>query len=174
MMSSASESTHLAGSSDRQGGDLLGYRWVLAGRVQGVGFRPFIYRLAQTFGICGYAQNQSGQVVVVGEGPALLLRQFWEPLVSMLDDASQSVGRRAADFHASLAHGLLAQARAVRSERGAVDIGLCGGVFQNRLLTEQAIDLLRDDGFAVHLAEQLPCNDGGLAFGQLIEAGVRQ
>ncbi|MGE5651751.1 MAG: carbamoyltransferase HypF [Bacillota bacterium] len=98
----------------------------------------------------------------------------WEPLVGALTDATQSAARRAACFHNSLAHGLLAQARAVRRETGVRHVGLCGGVFQNRLLGEQAVSLLEDDGFEVRMPERLPCNDGALSFGQLVEAGSGQ
>lgn len=98
----------------------------------------------------------------------------WAPLVVFLTDAAISVKLRAATFHATLAHGLLAQAQAVRQESGIDHVGLCGGVFQNRLLTEQAVELLRAAGFDVFLPQRLPCNDGALAFGQLVEAGARQ
>jgi hydrogenase maturation protein HypF len=98
----------------------------------------------------------------------------WGPLVTPLSDAGRPAGERAAMFHASLAHGLLGQARAVREETGLRHVGLTGGVFQNRRLTEQARGLLTADGFDVRLAERLPCNDAGLSFGQLVEAGARQ
>ena len=98
----------------------------------------------------------------------------WRPLVAPLADPARPAGDRAAMFHASLAHGLLAQARAVRAEHGAVHVGFAGGVFQNRRLTEDALALLEADGFGVRLAQQLPCNDAALAFGQLVEAGARQ
>lgn len=98
----------------------------------------------------------------------------WEPLVAVLADAMLPVRLRSAIFHTSLAHGLLTQAQAVRGDVGVHHVGLCGGVFQNRLLTEQAVALLRADGFEVHLPQRLPCNDAALAFGQLVEAGARQ
>lgn len=97
----------------------------------------------------------------------------WEPLIAFLSDAARPPARRAACFHSSLACGLLAQAIAVRAETGVRHIGLCGGVFQNRLLTEQVVALLEDEGFDVRLPERLPCNDGALSFGQLVEAGKR-
>ena len=98
----------------------------------------------------------------------------WRPLVAPLAGPARPAGDRAALFHASLAHGLLAQARAVRAEHGPVHVGFAGGVFQNRRLTEEALALLEADGFGVRLAQQLPCNDAALAFGQLVEAGARQ
>jgi hydrogenase maturation protein HypF len=47
---------------------------------------------------------------------------------------------------------------------------LTGGVFQNKLLAELSVAQLTAAGFDVHLTERLPCNDGGIALGQLVEA----
>ena len=49
-------------------------------------------------------------------------------------------------------------------------VGLTGGVFQNKLLAELAMQQLAAAGFEAYLPQQAPCNDGGLALGQLIEA----
>jgi hydrogenase maturation protein HypF len=46
-------------------------------------------------------------------------------------------------------------------------------VFQNRLLSEQASRALDGCGFRVLLAVQLPCNDGGLSFGQVADFAGR-
>lgn len=95
----------------------------------------------------------------------------WVPLLPGLTDNNLDMSRRAANFHSSLAHGILSQACVIRKEHGDFTVGLTGGVFQNRLLTEQAIVLLNNNGFDVRIAEQIPCNDAGLCFGQIIEAG---
>ena len=96
----------------------------------------------------------------------------WGPLLELLQDAGQSASFRAATFHATLAELLLAQARAVRAERGVCRIGLGGGVFQNRVLCERVMSRAEQEGFSVHMPEQLPCNDAALSFGQIIEAGA--
>ncbi len=49
-------------------------RIVLTGHVQGVGFRPFVYRIAQELGLNGWVQNQLGQVGVHVEGPPEAVR----------------------------------------------------------------------------------------------------
>ncbi|MEW5943569.1 MAG: carbamoyltransferase HypF [Pseudomonadota bacterium] len=99
-------------------------------------------------------------------------RSDWAPLLPLLLDESLAAAARAATFHASLAQALLEQARAVRAETGVNGIGLSGGVFQNRLLTEQTIATLEADGFSVYLPERLPYNDAGLSFGQIVEAAA--
>lgn len=102
-----------------------------------------------------------------------VLRSDWEPLLELLLDERRCRSERAEIFHASLAAVILDQARQVRAAQGVEVVGLCGGVFQNRVLTELAVDMLRDNGFVVHLPRQVPCNDGGLCVGQLAEIAAR-
>ena len=45
-------------------------RLLLTGRVQGVGFRPFVYRLAHELALDGFVRNLRGDVEVVLHGPA--------------------------------------------------------------------------------------------------------
>ncbi|NLD72033.1 MAG: carbamoyltransferase HypF [Chloroflexi bacterium] len=45
------------------------YRIDVGGVVQGVGFRPFVYRLAGGLGLSGWVQNHSGGVTIEAEGP---------------------------------------------------------------------------------------------------------
>ena len=50
---------------------------LVSGRVQGIGFREFVRRSAERFGVCGYAKNLvSGDVEVVAEGNKLALDEF--------------------------------------------------------------------------------------------------
>ena len=46
------------------------------GVVQGVGFRPFVHRLAQRFDLAGWVRNDSGAVVIALEGPAERIQEF--------------------------------------------------------------------------------------------------
>jgi hydrogenase maturation protein HypF len=93
----------------------------------------------------------------------------WSPLLPMLMDQDQSVASRAACFHASLADALLGQALLLRRQSGIEDVGLTGGVFQNRLLAESAKSLLQGEGFKVHFPRHVPVNDAGVCLGQVIE-----
>jgi hydrogenase maturation protein HypF len=98
----------------------------------------------------------------------------WAPLVPMLLDLSRSPGQRAVAFHASLARALVDQASAIRAACGDVAVGLAGGVFQNRRLSEAVLRALAQAGFRACLPEKFPCNDAGLSFGQVIEAAARE
>ena len=46
------------------------------GVVQGVGFRPFVYRLAQEEGLAGFIGNDTGGVTIEIEGPADRIESF--------------------------------------------------------------------------------------------------
>ncbi len=48
----------------------------VTGVVQGVGFRPFVHRLAIRHGITGSVRNVGGEVEIVAEGPPAALDQF--------------------------------------------------------------------------------------------------
>jgi hydrogenase maturation protein HypF len=98
-----------------------------------------------------------------------LPRIDWEPLLGWCSDARRSVSARASAVHLALADAICRVAVAERERSGAAIAGLTGGVFQNRLLAELAASGLEQRGFRVLLPERVPCNDGGLAYGQVAE-----
>jgi hydrogenase maturation protein HypF len=99
-------------------------------------------------------------------------RSDWAPLLEEMLDDREPVAFRAARFHASLAQALCDQALAIRRDSGMNRVGLGGGVFQNRVLTEQALSLLNDAGFEVLIPVSLPTNDAAICFGQIVEASA--
>ncbi len=52
----------------------------ITGAVQGVGFRPFVYRLARSLGLTGFVMNNSQGVVVEVEGSERALAEFRQRL----------------------------------------------------------------------------------------------
>jgi acylphosphatase len=53
------------------------YRYVVSGRVQGVGYRYFVLRQADVLGVSGFALNRAdGSVEVVAEGTDAALGDF--------------------------------------------------------------------------------------------------
>jgi hydrogenase maturation protein HypF len=99
-----------------------------------------------------------------------LLRADWSPLLPMLRDEEREPAERAGVFHETMAQSLVDQALEIRQRTPFDAVGLSGGVFQNRLLTERAVQLLKAADMDVRLHEHIPANDGGLCFGQVIEA----
>ena len=57
-------------------------KWVLGGRVQGVGFRPFVYRTAQRCGVRGWVRNSAGAVEIMAQGEPERLNRFGRALVA--------------------------------------------------------------------------------------------
>jgi hydrogenase maturation protein HypF len=78
-----------------------------------------------------------------------------------------------ARFHRALAEAT-ATACELEAERAGTDlVVLSGGVFQNRLLLEQSVAILRDRRLRVLFPTRLPPNDGGIAYGQVAVAAAR-
>jgi hydrogenase maturation protein HypF len=60
----------------------------------------------------------------------------------------------------------------IRNKTGIGEVALTGGVFQNRILTERALGLLRDENFKVYYNISVSPGDGGIALGQSYIAGL--
>ncbi len=63
------------------GGTRVRTRARVTGTVQGVGFRPFVYRLAHELGLAGYVLNDERGVLLEVEGPAVAVEEFMGRLV---------------------------------------------------------------------------------------------
>jgi hydrogenase maturation protein HypF len=96
-------------------------------------------------------------------------RSDWMPLLARLKNDVIPLADRARCFHESMATVLLQQALQIRATHGDFSVGLSGVVFQNKLLSERVIELLVQHGFRCYLSQQIPVNDAGLCFGQIIE-----
>ncbi|HUT40782.1 MAG TPA: carbamoyltransferase HypF [Gammaproteobacteria bacterium] len=95
----------------------------------------------------------------------------WAPLLPLLLDSARTVAARSGIFHASLGAAIMQQARQARELHGVTRVGLSGGVFQNRKLTELVCRQLQADGFSADVPVLIPLNDAGLCYGQVIEFG---
>ena len=94
----------------------------------------------------------------------------WQPLIPVMANEQLAVATRAAIFHNSLVEAIRSLANHAWEAHGIQRVGLTGGVFQNRRLAEAAVEHLERDGFQTALPEQIPVNDAGISFGQIIEA----
>ncbi|HBF35897.1 MAG TPA: carbamoyltransferase HypF [Firmicutes bacterium] len=81
-------------------------------------------------------------------------------------------------FHRTMAALIGEMVEKIYAQTGYKQVVLSGGVFQNRLLLDLAVEILHNEGFEVFLPEQIPLNDGGIALGQawlgnlMIERGI--
>ncbi len=91
-------------------------------------------------------------------------------------DAANGIpaGRISMRFHRALAALLVDAANIHRQETGCNIVALSGGCFQNELLLELSVSALSQAGFAVHINRMVPCNDGGISFGQAAIAAALQ
>ena len=71
-----------------------------------------------------------------------------------------------AKFHNTLAKIILDICKKLKKETKINKVALSGGVFQNSVLLEKAVKLLKNAGFEVFTNSQVPSNDGGISLGQ--------
>lgn len=112
------------GESDR-----TRYRIAVKGTVQGVGFRPFIYNLAQSLGLKGFVLNDARGVVVEVEGAAAKTAEF----LTALSQRPPLLARVTAIEHEELAPAgyyrfeiLHSAADAAKEALIPPDVALCG------------------------------------------------
>jgi hydrogenase maturation protein HypF len=84
-----------------------------------------------------------------------------------LGTRAEAIQRCAARFHLGLAQAAAELAAAAAQGSSCRQVALSGGCFQNRLLLEATIAALRQRGLSPFWGEAVPCNDGGLAVGQV-------
>ncbi len=60
---------------------MVARRFVIAGQVQGVGYRPFVYRLAHALGVRGWVRNTAGQVEILAHAAPGILDRFRARLI---------------------------------------------------------------------------------------------
>jgi hydrogenase maturation protein HypF len=77
-----------------------------------------------------------------------------------------------ARFHRAIARATAQACADAAAARGIETAVLGGGVWQNRLLLELTLPLLRATGLRVLVPERLPPNDGAIAFGQAAVAAA--
>jgi hydrogenase maturation protein HypF len=83
---------------------------------------------------------------------------------SLIEDISKGIPANiaSAKFHNALAHSAVLAAKKVGEQK----VVLSGGCFQNRLLLERTVTLLKEYGFKVYWHQRIPTNDGGISVGQ--------
>ena len=126
---------------------------------------PMRLESAVAEGISGSYPFSTGPAIGTGE----ILRGIVQDIVDKTDS-----GIISAKFHNTVICLIFETVTRIRDERGMNRVALSGGVFQNRYLFEGACRMLRDAGFEVFTHEAVPCNDGGIALGQLAVAAAKR
>lgn len=116
--------------------------------------------------------NKAYRFEIATVGSSIILD--WIPIIEdIVNDLLEkcSLPDISATFHHSLAVASGAVCREIRSSSGLDRVVLSGGVFQNRLFSEEMVTLLEKEGFSVYTHRLVPPNDGGVALGQAMIAG---
>lgn len=77
-----------------------------------------------------------------------------------------SVDAMALGFHEAVGDMIAALAEKIQEEINTTQVALTGGVFQNKILMEYTLSLLREKGFDVYYNVTVGPNDGGISLGQ--------
>ena len=135
------------------------------GVVQGVGFRPFVFSLAERWALRGRVFNNGAGVQIDVEGEGLAVERFIAEVESNPPTLSaiESVYDRL----------IVSIALRLRVERRLNRVVLSGGVFQNMYLLAEVCRSLESNGFDVFTHRRTPANDGGVSLGQAAVANAR-
>ncbi|WP_392561034.1 carbamoyltransferase HypF [Orbus sturtevantii] len=117
------------------------------------------------------ASNYTGEIIPaltmpVDESMTLDLAYFWQQWFN----CNNSITAKAYTFHHALARGMADLAKIASQRYKSRIIVVSGGVLQNKLLRKLLLQYLAD--YTVYLPNNLPCNDGGISFGQAIIAAA--
>jgi len=103
----------------------------------------------------------------VNENMTLDLAHFWAHWFN----CNESIEAKAYSFHHALAKGMADLAKIASQQYHSKIIVLSGGVLQNKLLRKLLLQYL--SSYTVYTPKYLPCNDGGISFGQAIIAAAK-
>lgn len=107
--------------------------------------------------------------ITLKPGERLMLDEtsLWPHLLLDLGDEVPAcdIARR---FHQGLASALVEATVSLAERHRVRRVALSGGVFQNRILSETISQGLQESGLDVLQHRQVPANDGGIAFGQVL------
>ena len=107
----------------------------------------------------GSAQEETDRSIRISAKP--VFQRAEEALLAGIDK-----GRIALGFHYAVADMISAVCKRIREKDGFDTVALTGGVFQNKILMERTLALLRNGGFRPYYNVSVGPNDGGVCLGQ--------
>jgi hydrogenase maturation protein HypF len=141
--------------------DIITYEAQAAIRLQ------YFAEKCRTAGSYGFTIDRSKEIMMVKS----------DKLVSgIVEDIGDRISREeiARKFHNSVSSMVRETCAILRKKTSADTVALCGGVFQNRLLLEQTVSLLRQNKFRVYYNQLLPANDSSISLGQAAIANSKK
>jgi hydrogenase maturation protein HypF len=147
--------------ASRAGAQQQSWQIRVSGQVQGVGFRPFVYRLAQRLNLCGAVQNRSSGVHILARGEPDCLESF----VSQLrQDAPGRIRQLLIESRDSVPtgggpDGLEGEGFTIRASRA--DAGIADVLLADRALCGQCVEEFNDPANRRHAYPFISCTDCG-------------
>lgn len=145
--------------------------------------------VASLLGVCDVATRQAEAPILL-EQTIMDARQILYPvdgkggetvsfrsvLESVIKDKADgvSVGVISARFHLTLAAVIRQKAEQLLNLTGARKVVISGGCFQNKFLTETLQRMFADVDIPLYIPSRIPCNDSGVAAGQLTVAAAKR
>ncbi|MFN4227917.1 MAG: carbamoyltransferase HypF [Candidatus Ratteibacteria bacterium] len=80
----------------------------------------------------------------------------------------KEIGEISYRFHITISQIIKDMCKILREEKGINKVALSGGVFQNMILLNETINILKKEKFEVLIHQKVPANDGGISLGQAI------
>jgi hydrogenase maturation protein HypF len=101
---------------------------------------------------------------------------FEKTISAIVSDLKKDIspGEISAIFHNTVAKAVASGVKIINEMTGIRKVVLSGGTFQNKYLSEKIINELSTENYFVYFHNQVPCNDGGLALGQVAIAAARK
>jgi hydrogenase maturation protein HypF len=108
-----------------------------------------------------------------GLGPSIRTLDIIQGVLQDLN-LKKPIPEIAAKFHNTISRIIAETSTVIRQEYGLETVVLSGGSFQNAYLFKQTVKLLQKKQFKVFWNRKIPCNDGGIALGQMAIAAQRR
>jgi hydrogenase maturation protein HypF len=110
--------------------------------------------------------------IAVGGTPLVIDPRETIRAIAVDVESGEAAGVIARRFHRTIARATADACVALAAAHGIEVVVLSGGVFQSRLLLGSVSGALTEAGLRVLVPEQLPVNDGGIAYGQAAVAAA--
>lgn len=124
-------------------------------------------------------ENAAARCKEQGVAPDIMTFLFWEEegvYKISADTIFQSIAKglalgvsreaMALGFHEAVAKMVLSLCEKISKKTGVKKVALTGGVFQNKILMERTLSLMREEDFEIYYNISVGTNDGGISLGQ--------
>lgn len=97
----------------------------------------------------------------------ILIKSLLDEILIDLNNGA-AIPKMAAKFHNAIAHLTIDIAKSIQERFGLNKFVLSGGVWQNSFLLDKTLELMRNNNLIALIHQQMPPNDGCVAFGQAV------